>query len=107
MVIDNNARTHTFQPGMTTYSLDLYIVDITEQDNSNALTTQSDMVELMKHFVDHMEANFSEFRFKKDQGDQLSFRTFKDKWNDHIAGTKIEVSVIIGTDKKCINRFNG
>jgi hypothetical protein len=118
MLIDPNQRSHIFQPGMTTYSLDLYIVDIVrsfKKDNkmidrpilAEILNIESDMVEIMAHFVDHMESKFDGFRIKKDQNNQLAFRMFSDRFNDNVAGVKIEVSLIIATDKKCINRFNG
>lgn len=108
IAMDFNNKPHIYTGGMTELNPSIFFVDIIEQDGSNTIETQSDMVEIMKHFVDYMDKNGEDlgFYFDKTQGTQINFQIFDDKWNDFVAGVRLEISVKMpDAGKGCKNIF--
>jgi hypothetical protein len=108
LVIDADIKQHIYKQGVTKLNIVLYFVDKVKVDNSNELDVKSDMVEIMKHYVDYVsDVNESEgFYLNKGQGEDLGFLTFADKWNDLVAGVRVDIQILIPDGGKgCENMF--
>lgn len=100
MVIDPHYKNHTYQNGLFTLKLDLYMVDLVYDDESNELEVLSDMTGYMIQYINYLRDKDDTygFYFRKDLNTQIFLQTFTEKWDDSVSGVKVELDIRIPDD---------
>lgn len=108
MVIDPHIKEHNYMNGLLRMNIDLYLVDITKDDLSDELIIISSMTTILLDYINYLRDKDETYGFyiKKDYGDQITFRSFTEKWTDQVAGVKGNISIEIKNDgNNCKNIF--
>jgi len=100
MVIDPHLKNHTYQNGLFKLRADIYVVDITFEDESNELEVLSNMTGLMIQFINYLRDKDEEYGFyiRKNISTQFNLQTFTEKWDDKVSGVKVELFIDIPDD---------
>jgi len=100
LVIDPHLKNHTYQNGLFKLKLDLYMVDLVLDDESNELEVLSDMTGYMIQYINYLSAHLEEygFYFRKDLNTSINLQTFTEKWDDSVSGVKAEIEIMIPDD---------
>jgi hypothetical protein len=109
MVLDPNLKNHSYQNGVVKLNVDIYIVDLVLDDESNELNILSDMTSILLQYLNYIRDNLSDFGFywKKDYGDIVNFQTFTEKWDDSVAGVMVNIDISIPDDGNLCKTYFG
>ncbi len=109
MVIDPNLKNHTWQAGVIKLSVDLYIVDLVYEDESNELDVLSNMASIGIDYINYITDNVNKYGFYigKNSGEVITFQSFTEVWDDKVAGVLFNLTILIPADgNQCENIFN-
>jgi len=100
LVIDPHYKNHTYQNGLFTLRLDLYMVDLVYDDESNELEVLSDMTGYMIQYINYLRDKDETygFYFIKDINTVINLQTFTEKWDDSVSGVKVEIDIRVPDD---------
>lgn len=109
MVLDANLKQHSWQAGVLKLNVDLYIMDVVYEDESNELDVLSNMTKIGVDFVNYITNNLTTYGFYvgKNSGEVINFQSFTEKFDDKVAGVMFNISIQVPDDgNQCENIFN-
>jgi len=100
LVIDPHLKNHTYQNGLFKLRLDLYMVDLVLDDESNELEVLSNMTGYMIQYLNYLRDHLEDygFYFRKDLNTVINLQTFTEKWDDSVSGVKAEIDIMVPDD---------
>lgn len=110
LFIDPHLKTNTWQHGVLKCRMDIYVMDLVYQDDSNEKETLSNMISFGTQYINHLTAHLDDYGFyiRKNNQQTINFQTFTEKFDDYVTGARFEITIDIPDDGSlCENIFYG